>query len=92
VYVQIKNLATVDIVGVSAKLSDGTSLDVKYADGTTPVDSAHPIKPGDTVQVVITNPNGNIGNVGDRVTITITCKFADGKLTSKDVTDVVRSF
>jgi hypothetical protein len=91
VYVQIKNLATVDIVGVSAKMGT-TTLTVTYADGTTPVDSAHPIKPGDTAQVVITNPGGSIGNVGQRVTITITCTFADGKLTSKDVTDVVRSF
>jgi len=91
VYVQIKNLATVDIVGVSAKLSDGTSLDVKYADGS-PISNTKPIKPGETVQVVITNPGGNIGNVGERVTITITCTFADGKTTSKDVTDVVKSF
>jgi hypothetical protein len=91
VYVQIKNLATVDIVGVSAKLSDGTSLAVKYADGSA-ISNTKPIKPGETVQVVITNPGGNIGNVGERVTITITCTFADGKTTSKDVTDVVKSF
>jgi hypothetical protein len=91
VYVQIKNLATVDIVKVEAKMGN-TDLAVTYADGTTPVDSAHPIKPGDTAQVVVKKPNGNIGNVGERVTITITCTFADGKTTSKDVTDVVKSF
>lgn len=90
VYVQIKNLATVDIVKVEAKMGN-TDLAVKYADGSA-ISNTKPIKPGETVQVVITNPGGNIGNVGERVTITITCTFADGKTTSKDVTDVVKSF
>lgn len=90
VYVQIKNLATVDIVDVKAKMNN-TNLDVKYADGN-PVSNTKPIKPGETVQLVITAPGASIGNVGQRVTITITCTFADGKTASKDVTDVVKSF
>ena len=90
VYVMIKNLATVDIVGVSARIGT-TALTVKYADGSD-ISATKPIKPGDMAQIVITPPGtGTIGTVGQRVTITITCTFADGKVVSKDVTDVVKS-
>jgi hypothetical protein len=89
VYVMIKNLATVDIVGVSAKIGT-TALTVKYADDTD-ISATKPIKPGDMAQIKITAGQGTIGAVGQRVTITITCTFADGKVVSKDVTDVVKS-
>jgi len=88
-YAMIKNLATVDIVGVAARKGT-TALTVKYADGSD-ISATRPIKPGDMAQIVITAGTGTIGAVGERVTITITCTFADGKVVSKDVTDVVKS-
>jgi len=86
-YMKIKNLATTDIVGVAVK-ADGADCVVKYIDGD-PVSSSKPIKPGDMVQLVVT---GYSASVGDRITFTVVCTFADGKAVAKDVQAVVRSF
>jgi hypothetical protein len=86
-YLKIKNLATTDIVGVAVKVGD-TSCTVTYVDGSA-VSSSKPIKSGDMVQLVVT---GYTANVGDRITFTIQCTFADGKLVAKDVQAIVKSF
>ena len=86
-YMKVKNLATTDIVGVAVK-ADGADCVVEYIDGD-PVSSSKPIKPGDMVQLVVT---GYTADVGDRITFTVVCTFADGKAVAKDVQAIVRSF
>jgi len=86
-YLKVKNLATTDIVGVEVKV-EGAACTVTYIDGAL-VNSSKPIKPGDMVQLVVT---GYSAKVGDRITFTVVCTFADGKVVAKDVQAVVRSF
>jgi len=86
-YMKIKNLATTDIVGVEVKVGN-LACTVTYIDGSS-VSSSKPIKPGDMVQLVV---EGYTANVGDRITFTVVCTFADGKAVAKDVQAIVRSF
>jgi len=86
-YLKVKNLATTDIVGAAVKVGDLTCA-VKYIDSGE-VSSSKPIKPGDMVQLVVT---GYSAKVGDRITFTVVCTFADGKVVAKDVQGMVRSF
>jgi len=85
-YIRIKNIASVDIVGVEV-LVEGTSATVTDLSGVA-ISSSNPIKAGDMVQLNVT---GYTANVGDRLSITVKCTFADGKVVAKDLTAIVKS-